>query len=560
MNDDDAYSGYISKEDRLVNINDFVSFSLLPRENNPRSFCVLYKAQRYNKWFVVKALKEQYRDNPQYQEFLKKEFFIMSNLEHNNIVKVFSFENNKDVGFCIVMEFIDGVTLNEFLKKDMPYNIKQKILKELLSALSYIHSKQIIHRDIKPSNIIITFNGNNLKLIDFGFSDSDEFAILKQPAGTKIYAAPEQKIEGGKIDNRTDIYPLGFIIHKIFQGKKYLSIIKKCQQENKEDRYNNVEEIIEEINKRNKNKFVYLCICLFVVIVAVMIVFYFNRNNRPISSDTTKGYNGLKSEKQTININSNEIVKEKDNSNNISSQSTTTKAPNYNINKEIAKEIINNMVYVSGGSFNIGATEEQGDDFYSWEKPVHKVTLSSFYISKYEVTQKQWKAIMGDNPSKNVGDNLPVENITFEQIQEFIKRLNQLTGKHFSLPTDAQWEFAARGGNKSKRYKFSGSNNVNDVSWNENNSRKTTHQIGTKGPNELGLYDMSGNVWELCNDFETPYSNSPQTNPKGMSSGSRHVFRGGSFSCPDNSQRVACKFFLYTQNSSRDIGFRLVCQ
>jgi formylglycine-generating enzyme required for sulfatase activity len=559
MNNGNSYSGYIGKEDIVYNINDFMSFQPINRKDNPNSFCELFKAQRYSKWFVVKALKQEYRNKIQYQEFLKKEFLIMSNLEHNNIVKVLSYENNKDIGYCIVMEFIDGITLSEFLNKDISYSIKKKILNELLSALSYIHSKQVIHRDLKPDNILITYNGNNLKLIDFGLSDTDDFAVLKQPAGTRRYAANEQLIPNSKIDNRADIYALGFIINDIFKGKKYCNIIKKCEQKEKEDRYNNVEEIIKKINDNNKKKFIYLSICL-IIIIALIMVFITINNNKTKLTNTIIGNNKLNNEKQTVKILSNDNTKIDSTINKITTKHSKQNLPIINIDKKIINEIISNMIYVYGGSFNIGATEEQGDDFYSWEKPVHKVTLSPFHISKYEVTQKQWKTIMGNNPSNFVGDNLPVENITFAEIQEFIRRLNQKTGKHFSLPTDAQWEFAARGGTKTKRNKFAGSNSANDVSWNENNSNNTTHKVGTKKPNELGIYDMSGNVWEFCNDFETPYSNSPQMNPKGMSSGSRHVVRGGGFSHPENNQRVSCKFFIDTKKSSKNIGFRLVLQ
>ena len=191
------------------------------------------------------------------------------------------------------------------------------------------------------------------------------------------------------------------------------------------------------------------------------------------------------------------------------------------------KNLTANMVYVSGGTFTMGATSEQGSEAEDDEKPVHSVTLSSFYICKYEVTQALWQAVMGSNPSKWKGDDLPVETVNWDDCQTFIRKLNALTGKNFRLPTEAEWEFAARGGNNSRGYKYTGSNNIETVAWYQGNSGNKTHVVGTKSPNELGLYDMSGNVWEWCQDRYGSYSGASQTNPTGASSGSNRVLRGG---------------------------------
>ena len=184
-------------------------------------------------------------------------------------------------------------------------------------------------------------------------------------------------------------------------------------------------------------------------------------------------------------------------------------------------KLINNMVYVSGGTFIMG-----GDDS-SDQMPTHSVTLSSYYICKYEVTQALWRAVMGSNPSNFKGNNLPVENVSWYDCQTFIKRLNSYTGRNFRLPTEAEWEFAARGGNYSRHYKYSGSNYIDDVAWYIDNSNKRPHPVGTKQANELGLYDMSGNVGEWCSDRDGSYSSYSQTNPTGPNSGSFRVHRGG---------------------------------
>ncbi len=198
------------------------------------------------------------------------------------------------------------------------------------------------------------------------------------------------------------------------------------------------------------------------------------------------------------------------------------------------------MIPVEGGTFTMGATSEQGSDAESDEKPAHSVTLSSYMIGETEVTQALWEAVMGSNPSHFKGNNHPVEEVSWNDCQTFISKLNSLTGKRFRLPTEAEWEYAARGGNRSKGYKYSGSNNIDDVAVYTKNSYDKgssspdygTHAVKTKRPNELGIYDMSGNVWEWCSDWygKKYYSNSPSSNPTGPTSGSSRVNRGGGWS------------------------------
>ena len=187
------------------------------------------------------------------------------------------------------------------------------------------------------------------------------------------------------------------------------------------------------------------------------------------------------------------------------------------------------MVKVEAGSFNMGATPEMENPWED-EKPVHRVTLTNdYYIGKYEVTQALWQAVMGSNPSHFKGDALPVEQVSWNDCQDFISKLNAMTGKRFRLPTEAEWEYVARGGKKSRGYQYSGSNTLGDVAWYGDNSGSKTHAVGTKQPNELGIYDMAGNVWEWCQDWYDSYSSSPQTNPTGAASGSDRVYRGGSW-------------------------------
>jgi formylglycine-generating enzyme required for sulfatase activity len=226
--------------------------------------------------------------------------------------------------------------------------------------------------------------------------------------------------------------------------------------------------------------------------------------------------------------------------------------------ERIIRNLVSNMVYVSGGTFTMGATSEQGSDADNDEKPAHSVTLSSYYIGKYEVTQAEWKAVMGNNPSCTKGDDRPVENVSWDDCQTFIARLNSITGRSFSLPTEAQWEFAARGGNSSRGYKYSGSHFVDNVALYRDNSGNVTHDVGTKSANELGLYDMSGNVWEWCSDWYGNYSSNSQTNPTGSYSGSDRVFRGGSWCHIARYCRVSSRFNYAPDYRINYIGLRLV--
>lgn len=214
------------------------------------------------------------------------------------------------------------------------------------------------------------------------------------------------------------------------------------------------------------------------------------------------------------------------------------------------------MVPVEGGTFQMGATSEQGSDVVDQEKPVHNVTLSSYSIGQTEVTQALWTAVMGSNPSRRLSDILPVEKVSWNDCQTFITKLNQLTGKNFRLPTEAEWEYAARGGKQSKGYKYSGSNTIGDVAWYNENSDKT-HPVATKQPNELGLYDMSGNVLEWCQDWYGSYSSSAQSNPTGPSSGSFRVYRGGDYFNSAEVCRVSYRFCLHESSTYSYLGFRL---
>lgn len=215
------------------------------------------------------------------------------------------------------------------------------------------------------------------------------------------------------------------------------------------------------------------------------------------------------------------------------------------------------MVYVDGGTFTMGATPEQEEDADRDEKPPHTVSLSSYLIGETEVTQALWEAVMGKNPSTFVDPKNPVENVSWKDCQAFIKKLNKLTGEVFRLPTEAEWEYAARGGQKTRNYKYAGSNNLDEVAWYTENSHGRTYLVKQKKANELGLYDMSGNVWEWCQDWYSSYDSTNKINPKGPSEGSNNVVRGGSWYFNVWRCRVASRYQWQPTQSINYIGLRL---
>lgn len=229
----------------------------------------------------------------------------------------------------------------------------------------------------------------------------------------------------------------------------------------------------------------------------------------------------------------------------VNSDSVMTTSATGNINEP-------DMVTVQGGRFAMGGNENNN------EKPIHNVTLSSFKIAKYEITQAQWQKVMGSNPSgrKDCMD-CPVTAVGWDDVQTFIKKLNTLSGKNYRLPTEAEWEYAARGGTKSKKFEYAGSNDINAVAWTSANSGSNTHPVGQKDANELGLYDMSGNVFEWCNDWydENYYGKSPGNDPKGPATGPHPVIRGGNWASEPAISRVAYR--IPVQVGYGAIGFRL---
>lgn len=225
-----------------------------------------------------------------------------------------------------------------------------------------------------------------------------------------------------------------------------------------------------------------------------------------------------------------------------------------------------NMVLIKGGTFKMGCNKEKDLDgeCIPDESPIHSVTLSDFYLGRYEVTRAEWRQIMGDEPSTAGGssrkcDQCPVESVSWNKVvQLFLTKLNAQTGLQYRLPTEAEWEYAARGGQQSKGFWFAGSDNLDEVAWYEFHHEKIlTHPVGQKKPNELGLFDMNGNVWEWCSDWSGPYTSNAQKNPTGPEKGNYRIIRGGSWNAGPNHNRLSYRGSLTPTYKTETIGFRL---
>ncbi len=501
---------------------------------------------------ALKVIPEAVSNDKEAMLSLKKEASIMVKLNHKNIVRVYDFHDSGTIKY-IDMEYVDGTSLAD-LKLEKPgkkfpeAEVKQYAL-QIAEGLAYAHNKKVIHKDIKPQNMMLTKEGV-IKLMDFGIAETvhSSMSRLKNTgsSGTLVYMSPEQ-LRGKDVGKEADIYSLGATLYELLSGnppfyqgdisyqiineqaepidgvsEQMNSTILKCLEKDRTKRFSDCTGLISVLkekagNRKNKN-------------IPVP--------GEPVDVERIKE-EGPDMPEKPVSV---KTIKERG-----QKEQSGEK-------KELTDDLIE-MVFVEGGTFEMGSNKGDSD-----EKPVHKVTVNSFYMGKYEVTQKQWKAIMGNNPSYFKGDDLPVENVSWNDVQEFIKKLNQTTGQHYRLPTEAEWEYAARGGNESRGYKYSGSNNIDEVAWYDKNSGNHTHQVGTKAPNELGIYDMTGNVWEWCSDWynKNYYRHSPQNNPQGPASGKYRVLRGGSWLNLAGNCRVANRYWYVPDFTYLTIGFRVV--
>ncbi len=469
---------------------------------------------------------------------LQSEAKTMITLNHANIVRVYDFHKTGSIKF-IDMEYVDGKTLTEIKlehpNKQIPETKVKELALKIAEGMAYAHENNVLHKDIKPQNIKVTSKGD-IKIMDFGIAETVRTSMSRiqntSSSGTLVYMSPEQ-IKGKDVGKESDIYSFGAVLYELLSGHPpfYKGDINHQILNEKPELLDNISEkmnafLMTCLQKEYRNRFKNFTLCL-----------------QSLANELQQKFSGSK----------------------------ISDRPVADTVKPFAQLEIPEMVFVRGGTFQMGSND--GD---SNEKPVHSVTLSDFYIGKYEVTQKEWQEVMGNTPSNFKGDNLPVEKVSWYDAVEFcnkqsdkegITRCYSGSGKNitcnfnangYRLPTEAEWEYAARGGNNARYYKYSGSNTVGNVAWCEENSGKKTHPVGGKKANEIGIYDMSGNVWEWCWDWYSGYNSGSQTNTKGPSSGSLRVLRGGSWFRHDGYCRVAGRNRSIPDLSSANGGFRFL--
>lgn len=488
---------------------------------------------------------------------------------------------------CYVMEFLDGGSLADYVKKHGALSVgaAKKILKPVADAVAFLHCNRITHLDIKPGNIMFRSNGEPV-LIDFGLAKHyDRRGNATTTVRTLAYSAgfspAEQYVGLKQFSPQSDVYALAATFANMLTGKTPPEAIDL------EFSLNDWSVCLpEEVRPAVVHAMAYsrkdrtLSVCDFVKEL------YGNEPSvveKPVSqlaaeptveSKTEVIGEGKKSTKKWWIIAACVleavaavvgIVCDKFLSVGEDMEQKTESAPQLVAVEGSRTFTVNGvkftMVPVEGGTFTMGATSEQGSDANEDEKPAHEVTLSDYYIGQTEVTQALWKAVMGSNPSDSKGDNLPVEQVSWDDCQVFIQNLNQLTGKQFRLPTEAEWEYAARGGRKSRGCKYAGGNDIGLVAWyDDNNSGNRAHTVATKQANELGIYDMNGNVWEWCSDWYDGYQLSSQSDPQGPSSGSSRVNRGGICYGDARGCRVSDRNYNTPVGRFDVLGLRLSCK
>ena len=459
-----------------------------------------------------------------------KEAQLISRLNHKSVVQIHDvFEENGTAYY--VMECIEGESLSQLLARRgaIPQDEAIGYVTAVGEALQYIHAQHINHLDVKPSNIMLCTDGR-VVLLDFGVSKQYDVTTGQGTSTTPVglshgFSPLEQYRQGGvqSFSPQSDVYALAATLYNL------LTAVRPPEAVVVQDDGLPLEPLRQNGVSQQ-------------VIQAIVAAMQPRRHRTQsiaefISQLTDRAVTPAIPVTPLMDIPSNDVTIVQP-AQALLQQLLQNQAPGGGDRVFKVNGVMFTMVAVKGGTFMMGATPEQGEDTFEDEEPVHQVTISDYYIGQTQVTQQLWQAMMGNNPSKFTGDpQRPVEQVTWYDCQRFISRLNALTGQHFRLPTEAEWEYAARGGNLSQGHMYSGGNTIDDVAWYTENSgkvsffsdKRSTHPVGTKAPNELGLFDMSGNVWEWCQDWYSRYTANAQTDPTGSSDGYNRLCRGGSW-------------------------------
>lgn len=491
-----------------------------------------------------------------------KEARTLSGLSHPNIISIIDvFEENGTAYYA--MPFMPNGSLSDLVKKNGPLREDAALhyIKQIAQALKYMHNKHLCHFDVKPANILLDANDNAV-LIDFGISKSYDVhgnETSTTPIGMSEGYAPLEQYQQmvREFSPASDVYSLGGTLYFLVMGKVPPSAINIAQGADLEldvnlsyDTRNLIEMAMRTSSKQRLQN------------VDRFIKEKLNESPSIVQDveweDDEEDENTLKQllrnyweERKWWMISGIVIL--------------LVLAIAYVVHNSVSnapiRDLVNDgMVYVPGGTFTMGAKDEQNG--YSEERPSHEVTLSGYYISKYEVTQELWEAVMGNNPSRfqsvsKGSSKHPVEMVSWDDCQEFISKLNKITGENFRLPTEAEWEFAALGGEESTGSDIPEGMDMTYIAWFSENSNNTTSSVGAKNANELGLYDMLGNVCEWCQDWYGLYTDQSQTNPIGPESGLARIIRGGSWADNIESCRLSGRDADIPSRTTSYIGFRL---
>ena len=600
-----------------------------------------------------RALVEKFRS-----KFIR-EAQMIAGMDHPHIVRVLDVFEENDTAYY-VMENLPGGSLSEKVKREGPLPEAEavKFIRQVSSALAYIHAQNTVHLDVKPSNILLNGKGEAV-LIDFGISKHYDEAgeqTSSTPVGiSKGYAPLEQGRDGdvSQFKPSTDIYALGATLYHLLTGSvppeasivnedgldrpaglshRTLEAIRNAMQPRRKDRPQTLEpykNLLEDRSvgdseedektiivgnapkskapepapakpapasaaskpaapasapaKKNINKKVWIAVAAGIVALVLLLLPEEPEPDQPVVTENKTEVVQSEPEELTSQPKAGSTTTTKTpaddtqtNAHATPANQTTSQAktmqesPATDSNSDVTitkngnkttytvKGVSFTMVSVGGGSLEMGATAEQWYEADNAERPAHNVTLRGFSIGESEVTQELWKVVMGNNPSYfKLGDKYPVEQVSYDDCKTFIRKLNELTGKTFRLPTEAEWEYAARGGRHSRGKVYAGSDNMSNVGWYNANAGGTTHPVKNKGVNELGLYDMSGNVWEWCNDWFGEYGYDDLTNPRGPSSGSTRILRGGSWYNGAWHCRVSFRSGEASSLRTYIVGFRL---
>jgi serine/threonine protein kinase len=509
---------------------------------------------------------------------LKKEFETVTKLTvHTNIAyyeqDCYTFKLFDGIYDFGILQYYEQGNLLDLLKRgNLSFAQKHSILMQILSGIEFLHNHGIIHSDLKPHNILIMKHGNEYipKITNFGISKRLDINGRLQVGNsipivsTFAYASPEQ-LSANIIDKNSDLWSFGVVAYQMFTKTLPFTTGRYAEtsEEGRVELFRQIKEgqLPDAINGIAKSWQRLIRACLVPdprkrVADSKACLEVFNWKSKPNFELETEP-----DPKLIIDP----VI-----------DPAPVPTPVHAFKKRTFLIIItyiagllliiiagilpylyddvHQMVFVQGGKFTMGCTSEQDKDCDQDERPEHLVELSSYYIGKYEVTQAQWNTIMKTNPSSFKGANLPVESVSWNDVEKFIQKLNEKTGKKYRLPTEAEWEYAARGGNKSQGYKYSGSNDANEVAWYGSNSDGKTHPVGQKTANELGLHDMNGNVSEWCNDKYKPYDKNEKTQTKYENC---WIYRGGGWNESETRVRVSRRCYIDYRRRNNVLGFRL---